>query len=174
MVSWRIGFFLGLFALFCLPVRAEPVKGLAIVEIETRRNVLELTQAVAIFADKAQFINIDELGTQSFAVEFQEKNLLFKSPYGERNVKSGLKRALSLPLKQSEFLGVLNYRLPEGFKSEKLGETEIWKSKKNKNLEILFQNFGTIEGRVYPKQISIQYKKNAFRIQWLSFKESSS
>lgn len=159
-------------------VYAEALRGLAIVETKSGRNIMELTQIVELYAEGAQFTNVDDLGSQNFQIQFSKGKLKFYSADGVAELKrSPIKKALSLPLDQELFLKVLNYTHTDEFCVQKNEDgSEVWTLLKKKKLKARFSDLKNIEGtqKKYPHEIVIEYKKNYFRIKWLNLKTRSS
>jgi len=143
-------------------------KGLAHIQIRNSRTVLELTQFVTLSDSAASFVNLDDWGTESFSLVFSGGTLQFVSPNGEADFKSkSLKKLLSLPLTQDEFLAILRFEKPAGFSESIQDGVVSWKKPGYKKMQIVLQNFGTISSGKKPADIRIEYKKNLFQLQWL-------
>ncbi len=187
--------FLLCFSFLSNAATAETLHGLANIEIRNKKTVLELTQIVTVEDDSAKFVNLDDWGSSSFTVRFEKGKLRFDAADSADGTASvSLKRALSLPLTQDEFLSILHYRRLESRfdvvpndQSEsktvavmengsclalKPGPEVTWQHKRHKKLKIVFRDFVRINGKDYPQYILITQKKTIFYLQWqkLAFK----
>lgn len=167
-------FFL-LFLLITQPVYAAPpsdtttLKGIAVVRIKSAHlgeNIFQ--QAVVVGPDGAQFVGLTDFGNVAFVVYFDGDELRLEIP-GQATVHAGgksLKRILSLPLNQDEFLHVICHSKPEGFKVAQDGDVETWTKLGEKKLAIHFSDFKKLGKSSYPNHIVIGFKNNIFDLKW--------
>lgn len=171
--SFRTLTVLFVFLLISFGVHADPVcsrKSLAIVKIQNKRIHLELENAIVIDADHAAFVGLDDFGGEVFRAQFEGEILSFLADGQILKTKPGrLKKIISLPLAQAEFLSILCYQIPSGFVETREGESVIWQNPKLKKLRITFSDFSKKQsaGQNLPQQIMIQNNKALFELKWL-------
>lgn len=146
---------------------ADSLKGIGLVKIASKHVRMELHQAIQISANQVFFAGLDDFGEVAFRVDFMAQATMITD--------RKLKQILSLPLTRDEFLGLIQHRKPGSFSdisSEvqpgKTG-TEVWQHQRRKKLRVAFSDFSVLATQeLYPKQMSISYKKNHFDLQWQS------
>jgi len=152
------------------------ISGLAIVNIQSKKVNLEFEQAILVDHDKAVFVALNDFGGETFRIIFQHKKMLIVTNEGVTETSGKkLKKILSLPLSQDEFLNIVRFKLDESF-DVKNGDGKInWIHKKKKKMKILFEDFRKLSSnKLYPFHIRMEYKKNFLDFSWLKIKTSAS
>lgn len=157
-------------------VCTQSFEGLAILNIKSRRVQLEAEQVVQVRGDSARFVGLDDFGGELYQLFFDKKGMALMSSSGgfASRKSSALKKITSLPLSQREFLQILRFQLPQGFKQSIVNHNTVWTNSQNKHLKVRFE--GKIEftmGKtvcLLPKNIDILDKKNHFKLDWSSLK----
>lgn len=150
----------------------QELKGLALVTIKSRHINLEFEQAVKIDDSEAVFVGLDDFGGETFRIFFNRGGMIVSVDGKLIQSKGGkLKKILSLPLDQKEFLSIIKYQIPEGYLVTKNGKEIIWEKEKKKKLRVHFSDFiKNKRGIIYPMKILIEYKKNFIDFQWFKVK----
>lgn len=147
----------------------EKIKGLSLVKIKSRRIQLELEQAVSVNDNNAVFVGLDDFGGEVFKLFFNEGGLMILADGQLFQTRgSGLKKILSLPISQSEFLSALKFESHENFEVTENKEQVEWSHLKKKNLKIVFTDFISINHQQrYPRHIVVSQKENFLDLKWI-------
>lgn len=146
------------------------IRGVGVVKVNSRRAKGVWEQAVVITKSRAQFVGLDDFGGEIFHIDFNREGMVILAaghvvgaPWDK------LKRILSLPMSQEEFLSVLRYELPDGFSVvENKKDGVRWRKEKKKHLVVRFSRFFQAKRDLsYPGRILIQYKNNYFYLEWV-------
>lgn len=161
---------------FSLPAKDsqefKEIRGLAIVKIKSRRIDMEFEQAIVIEGNKATFVGLDDFGGEVFRIYFNRGGMTLSAGGSLLHTKGDkLKKILSLPLTQAEFLWIMKYQKPDGFVPISGESDVVWQKTKKKKLLVQFDGLKkTKQGRLYPDRIHIQYKKNYLDLEWIQVK----
>lgn len=154
---------------FAKPI--QEIHGVASVEIKSKHFHVQTDQVIVIDRNQARFVGMDDFGGVSFEILFQKNELVFFSSEQIFQTKGEkLKKILSLPLSQDEFLKIIKHELPIGFVSVLNPTGEIWsdpRNSKKKKLRIHFSEFMNRRGQRYPQRIRMECKKNFINLKWI-------
>jgi hypothetical protein len=168
----RCCIFLFLFVFISSSSLSFDLKGLARLEIQNRKINLEMDQAVIISDNLIEIHAIDDFGGTPFKIIFVQDSLQIWTNHKMYAAKgSKLKKILSLPLTQDQFMHILRYELPKGFQKTTQEQTELWQSDRHKKLKIQLSDFTSKLDQVYPRIIEIRDRKNLFKLTWIEFKK---
>lgn len=155
---------------FAAQAAPHDLKGLAVVRIKSKHIPDLITeQAVMIRGAEASFVGLSDFGTIAFVVRFAGNTLTIDTPNGNHLETSGkkLKNLLSLPLSKDEFLAVIRFERPPGFRAVCENEVCTWTKPGEKALGITFSDFGPLKDfGDYPRRIVLTYKKSVFDLKW--------
>lgn len=146
---------------------AADFQGLALVTIHSKRVRLEIHQVISVVGERAVFAALDDFGGVPFVASFAGDRMSFLSTGGTVNAKGKkLKKILSLPLTQTEFLGILRHELPPGFSASSEGELEVWVKHGKKTRAIFSEFVASDKATAYPFHILVEDGKFFFEIRW--------
>lgn len=147
------------------------LKGLALVTLKSRRLNLEVEQAIVVKNQMAAFVGLDDFGGESFRLIFTPAGMTIVAG-GQAMQTSGkkLKKIISLPLSQKEFLDIVAYQMQGGFTVKKENEKTYW-TRDKKKVVVEFSQFKKMgkRGR-FPWRVFIRHKKNSLKLDWMNLK----
>lgn len=148
---------------------ASSLEGIALVKIQAKHFKMEFEQAVVVDDVTAMFVGLDDFGGELFKLLFSPSGLTILASGSITETKGNkLKKILSLPLTQNEFMQVIQYDMRQGFDISKSNDQVIWQHQKYKPLTIAFSDFKNIKKDIrYPNKIYIQYKNNYLDLTWI-------
>ncbi|MCP5464583.1 MAG: hypothetical protein H7A33_06130 [Deltaproteobacteria bacterium] len=171
--SWIFGLVVFCCFIFSVEAFAEQISGLAQVQLNAKRIHFDVTQAILLTPDQADFLALDDFGGALFRVQFKGDKLfiLGTQDSGYQSNSGKLKKILSLPVTQKEFLQIMNYQKPEDFLLSVQNGVVIWESTKKNGLRAKFSDFRKLDAqRTYPRNIVLEFKKRSFRLSWTKLK----
>lgn len=158
---------------FTLPARdnieIKEIRGLAVVKIKSRHVNSEWEQAIVIKGNRATLVGLDDFGGETFRIYFTKRGMTLSAMGHIVKAKPNkLKKILSLPITQDEFLNIMKYQRPEGFLVINENNETVWQKKNKKKLRVRFGDFKKNKlGKDYPQKILITYKKNYLDVEWI-------
>lgn len=159
---------LSLSVLFVPKAKAvSSLEGVASVEVRSKRVLGEFDQAISIEGNKATFEGLSDFGTTSFRIQFTKSGLVFLGGDKTMSSEKVLKKLLSLPLNQNQFMSIMRFEKPRDFHEEE-NESLVWIQNGKKGVRVEF--LPVLKKAGVPEGFTIRYKKNSFELKWLKIK----
>src|SRR3989338_4567826 len=100
--------------------QAPTYQGLALTSLVSKQMNLQIIQSVRIFSDHAEFVGVDDFGNPIFHIRFGSRGMQFYDGQSSYSVKKDhLKKIISLPISQQDFLSVLRFEPNHHFQIQK-------------------------------------------------------
>ncbi|MBF0104305.1 MAG: hypothetical protein HQM16_03150 [Deltaproteobacteria bacterium] len=173
----RILFFCSLVIFFSSTVitadaRATGLEGIALVKIKSKHVSMEIEQAVRVNDETALFVGLDDFGGEVFRLSFTPVGLLIIAGAALHQPGAGkLKKILSMPLTEQEFISVIRYQTAGGFDVINTDSKSVWTHKKHKDLQVVFDDFREQKKPLmFPEHFCIQFKGHYLDLVWKKIK----